>query len=175
MVWAENRQTTIDVDKVHSLLGIFNIYMPLIYNDSKENAMKRLRDEIDKASKGKSLSSITSTYKYQKAINKVGIKREDFSIAFSLADVSEIERFVARQEELAEMHRILNDDGSRRIVVLHDLGGIGKTQLSIAYAKRHKDSYSAIFWFNIKDEDSLRQSFTKAARQMLRDIPRPVD
>jgi hypothetical protein len=40
------------------------------------------------------------------------------------------------------------------------IGGIGKTQLTVAYAKRHKDNYSAIFWLNIKDEeDSLKQSF----------------
>ena len=70
-----------------------------------------------------------------------------------------------------EIHRTLSGDGSRRTVVLQGLGGIGKTQLSIAYAKRHKDSYSAIFWLNIKDEDSLKQSFAKAARQILREHP----
>ena len=29
------------------------------------------------------------------------------------------------------MHRTLNGDGSRRTVVLHGLGGIGKTQLTV--------------------------------------------
>ena len=70
-----------------------------------------------------------------------------------------------------EIHRALSGDGSRRTVVLHGLGGIGKTQLSIAYAKRHKDSYSAIFWLNIKDKDSLKQSFARVARQILREYP----
>jgi hypothetical protein len=69
------------------------------------------------------------------------------------------------------MHRTLSSDGSRRIVILHGLGGIGKTQLSVAYAKRYKDSYSAIFWLNIKDEDSLKQSFATVARQILREYP----
>jgi hypothetical protein len=78
---------------------------------------------------------------------------------------------VAREEELAEVHSKLNGDGSRRTVVLHGLGGIGKTQLTVAYAKRHKDSYSAIFWLNIKDVDSLKQSFAKVARQILREHP----
>jgi hypothetical protein len=70
-----------------------------------------------------------------------------------------------------EIHRTLSSDGSRRTVVLHGLGGIGKTQLSVAYAKRHRDSYSAIFWLNIKDENSLKQSFVKVARQILREHP----
>ena len=69
------------------------------------------------------------------------------------------------------MHRRLRSDGSRRTVVLHGLGGIGKTQLSIAYAKRRGDGCSAIFWLNIKDEDSLKQSFAKIARQILRQHP----
>jgi hypothetical protein len=48
---------------------------------------------------------------------------------------------------------------------------IGKTQLSVEYTKRHKDNYSAIFWLNIKDEDSLKQSFATVARQILREHP----
>ncbi|KAH9203501.1 P-loop containing nucleoside triphosphate hydrolase protein, partial [Leptodontidium sp. 2 PMI_412] len=118
------------------------------YSEGKDKAMKRLREEIDKASKG--------------------FKREDFSVPFSLSDVSDVEHFVARKTELVEIHKALSGDGSRRLVVLHGLGGIGKTQLSAAYAKQHKDSYSAIFWLNIKDEDSLKQSFIKVAKQISR-------
>ncbi|RDW69390.1 hypothetical protein BP6252_08410 [Coleophoma cylindrospora] len=151
MSWAEIRQTTRDEDKAYSLLGISNVYMPLIYSEGRENAMKRLREEIDKVSKGS--------------------QREDFSITFSLDNVIGIENFVARETELVEMHRHLCGDGSRRTVILHGLGGIGKTQLTIAYAKRHKDNYSAIFWLNIKDEDSLKQSFAKVARQISRQHP----
>src|ERR1700684_1605649 len=102
----------------------------------------------------------------RKILIRIGINREDFSVSFSLSDVPEIEQFVAREEELTEIHRTLRGDGSRRTVVLHGLGGIGKTQLSIAYAKRHKDNYSAVFWLNIKDEDSLKQSFAKAAKKI---------
>jgi hypothetical protein len=100
-----------------------------------------------------------------------GIKREDFSVAFSLANIADIEYFVAREAELAEMQARLRSDGSRRIVVLYGLGGIGKTQLSVMYAKRHKESYSAIFWLNIKDEDTLKRSFLRIARQISREYP----
>jgi hypothetical protein len=54
------------------------------------------------------------------------------------------------------------------------LGGIGKTQLAIAYAKQHKDNYSSIFWLNIKDEDTLKQSFAKVARQISRQYPSAI-
>jgi hypothetical protein len=107
----------------------------------------------------------------RKLLTGIGIRHKDFSVAFSLSDVSEIEHFVAREEEIAEMHKTLSSDGSRRTIVLHGLGGIGKTSLACQYAKRYKDSYSAVFWLNIKDKDSLKQSFAKVAKQILREHP----
>jgi len=41
--WAVNRQTTRKEDKAYSLLGIFDIYMPLIYGEGEKNAFKRLK------------------------------------------------------------------------------------------------------------------------------------
>ena len=175
MSWAASRKTYRQEDKAYSMLGIFNVSMPVIYGEGEEKALERLREEIDKRSKGTSFSSITSNMKWNLGIGKPltlsGSKREDFSVVFSLSDISHVERFVARETELVEMHRELSGDGSRRTVILHGLGGIGKTQLSVAYARRHKDSYSAIFWLNIKDENSLKQSFAKVARQILREYP----
>jgi hypothetical protein len=54
MLWAGRRQTTREEDKAYSLLGIFDVYMPLIYSEGRERVLKRLREEIDKALKGKS-------------------------------------------------------------------------------------------------------------------------
>ena len=42
--WAENRQTTREEDGAYCLLGIFGVYLPLIYGEGKENALDRLRD-----------------------------------------------------------------------------------------------------------------------------------
>jgi hypothetical protein len=52
MSWAECRETSRPEDKAYSLLGIFDVNMPLIYSEGKEKAMQRLREEIEKASKG---------------------------------------------------------------------------------------------------------------------------
>lgn len=66
------------------------------------------------------------------------------------------------------MRKALIGDGARKSVTIHGLGGIGKTQLAIAYATRHRNDYSAIFWTNAKDEDSLKLSFAKIAKQIVR-------
>jgi len=62
MSWAEQRKTTCEEDKAYSLLGIFDISIPVIYGEGREKALKRLREEIDKASKGKSFSFITTSH-----------------------------------------------------------------------------------------------------------------
>jgi hypothetical protein len=36
------------------------------------------------------------------------------------------------------------------------LGGIGKTQLSIQFAKWFGETYSTVFWLNANDENTLK-------------------
>jgi hypothetical protein len=48
MSWAKDRQTKREEDKAYALLGIFGIYMPLIYGEGMESAIGRLHEEIDK-------------------------------------------------------------------------------------------------------------------------------
>ncbi|KAH9204386.1 hypothetical protein DL95DRAFT_471533, partial [Leptodontidium sp. 2 PMI_412] len=45
--WAASRRTLRPEDKVYSLLGIFDVNMPLIYGEGYDKALKRLRKEID--------------------------------------------------------------------------------------------------------------------------------
>ena len=49
--WAQNRHTTRDEDWAYSLLGIFNISMPLIYGEGRDRAVTRLKKEIHESSK----------------------------------------------------------------------------------------------------------------------------
>ena len=48
MSWAADRQTTKEEDKAYSLLGIFEVHMPLIYGEGQRNSFRRLREEIEK-------------------------------------------------------------------------------------------------------------------------------
>lgn len=49
--WAESRQTKREEDKAYSLLGIFDISMPLLYGEGAEKAFERLREELFKCSR----------------------------------------------------------------------------------------------------------------------------
>jgi Heterokaryon incompatibility protein (HET) len=49
--WTEARQTKLEEDLAYSLLGIFDVSMPLHYGEGQVSAFKRLRNEIDKLEK----------------------------------------------------------------------------------------------------------------------------
>ena len=87
---------------------------------------------------------------------------------FSLAAAPEIDYFVGRASNLASIESVLLPftAAERKVVVLHGLGGIGKSQLAIEFAKKHRDDYSAILWLNGKTEDTLKQSFATNARRL---------
>ncbi|CAH0021637.1 unnamed protein product [Clonostachys rhizophaga] len=95
------------------------------------------------------------------------IHGDEFSLPLSLAGVCEAVRLIARKPELKQLHDLLSKAEARRIAILHGLGGVGKTQLSVAYVKSYEQHYSAVIWLNAKDEISLRQSFSQTAERIL--------
>nr|POF13766.1 vegetative incompatibility protein het-e-1 [Quercus suber] len=147
--WQSGRETREEEDVAYSMFGLLDVSMPVLYGEGRARARERLEAAISSARRG--------------------VHHEDFSLAFSLGETIETQHFVARQDELREMRVNLSSDGSRKTVVLHGLGGIGKTQLAIAYAMRHRGDYSAVFWLNVKDEDSVKSGFSRMARQILRE------
>jgi hypothetical protein len=50
MSWAETRETIREEDAAYSLLGIFDVHMPLIYGEGRRNAFIRLQREIQESS-----------------------------------------------------------------------------------------------------------------------------
>jgi hypothetical protein len=104
-------------------------------------------------------------------LTNTGVDFEQFAVGLNLASFPEATQFVAREKELSKMYELLQDRSSRSCVILHGLGGMGKTQLAITYARRHKEKYTAIFWLNTNDEDSLKLSFRDVAQQVLRYHP----
>ena len=87
---------------------------------------------------------------------------------FSLIAAPEIDYFVGRASDLSSIESVLLPftTPKRKIAVLHGLGGMGKSQLAIEFAKRHRSDYTAVFWLNAKTEDTLKRSFAANAGQL---------
>ena len=60
------------------------------------------------------------------------------------------EQFVDREEELADIHRQLSSGSGR--VLLHGMGGLGKTTLARTYAARFAEAYDTVVWLNVRQD-----------------------
>ena len=58
MSWAANRTTTLREDKVYCLLGIFKVFLPLIYGEGEDYAATRLREEIQRRQEGRGVARL---------------------------------------------------------------------------------------------------------------------
>jgi hypothetical protein len=54
--WSANRTTTFKEDRVYCLLGIFGVFLPLIYGEGEAHAIQRLTEEILKQQTGRRFS-----------------------------------------------------------------------------------------------------------------------
>jgi hypothetical protein len=55
--WAEGRETKREEDAAYSLLGIFDVYMPLIYGEGRQRAFRRLLKELSELEQQSSWST----------------------------------------------------------------------------------------------------------------------
>ena len=63
MSWAENRITKREEDSAYSLMGIFDVHMPLIYGEGQKKAFDRLKREINAAQLQQSNSNLSDIVK----------------------------------------------------------------------------------------------------------------
>ena len=90
---------------------------------------------------------------------------EMYRIGLDLRRLPVIDYFVDRPQEMAKLEQILALDYShrRKTCVLVGLGGIGKTQLSLEFARRHSEKFSAVLWLCASSRHDLVRGFADAA------------
>jgi hypothetical protein len=54
-----------------------------------------------------------------------------------------------------------------KVAVVHGMGGIGKTQLVVEFARRHGSRFSGVFWLGGSLAASVKQSFVDMAQRLL--------
>ena len=74
----------------------------------------------------------------------------------SIVDASEfyaVPSFSGRDDELATVHAALKTDGAA--VLVHGLGGVGKSSIAREYGWRNRDAYSVVWWLNAQTEGGI--------------------
>jgi hypothetical protein len=157
--WAKNRQTTRGEDKAYCLLGIFGIFMPLMYGEGKDHAFKRLRDEIDKATESlpeRYLSMLPT------AEGASFDSHMDEHNSTCLPDT--------RTELLHHIHGWANDKNSKPIFWLNGAAGTGKSTIARTVARAFADQQQlgASFFFKRGEGErgNATRFFTTIATQL---------
>ena len=74
--------------------------------------------------------------------------------------------FLGRDDELAQVHRHLQGSHATTLSqpqAISGLGGIGKTQIAVEFAYRHRHEYQRIFWVRADTRESLVSSYISIA------------
>ena len=85
--------------------------------------------------------------------------------------VAQNQRFFGRGDILRRIEEHLTpDDTSSRLasIAIHGLGGVGKTQIALAYAYQKLDTVDAVFWISAEDEYTVEQDFSRVALDALK-------
>lgn len=98
-----------------------------------------------------------------KAITENRVPFHEFQAPIKLP-FPQLSTFTGREEILTSMVELLNpliqEKGrpSRRTVVLHGMGGIGKSQVALEYVYRNKERYSSVYWIDATNSDIINAS-----------------
>jgi hypothetical protein len=101
-------------------------------------------------------------------VNMTVLNSQSFKVDFELPRYV-VPYFVPRPHEFSQIMTFLAPGQAserRRIFILHGLGGTGKTQLMLEFARSHSTDYTARFWLDGTTEDRLIQSLLKAASRI---------
>lgn len=163
--WAENRQTKRKEDKAYSLLGIFAIFMPLMYGEG-DHAFARLQKEINrKHAENATLDYLT--FKLPTAPQAAFNSFDNQHGATCLADT--------RVELLQEITEWADGLDRRCIFWLNGMAGTGKSTVARTIARIYHDrgNLGASFFFSRRGGDVglADKLFTTLASQLAMKIP----
>ena len=98
----------------------------------------------------------------REAVEEVPVKAAHFTVPFIRNP-----DFVGREDDLERLHQALMGEGpvGIRPAGLTGMAGIGKTQLAVEYAFRHRDAYpGGVFWINAAEP--LAQGFAQLGKRL---------
>lgn len=106
-------------------------------------------------------------YIKQGGLSALGVSKH--KIDFSLWGVPVVNQFVARDGEMQALEKLLLNTplttSCRKVVAVYGLGGIGKMQLVVEFARKYQNRFSAVFWLDGSSEASPKQSFVNMVQR----------
>ena len=142
-------------------------------NDKLQQALEKIYKNVDSL-------TLHQTDRILEGVSKLSVAPATpsnlFGVCLGRAPQVAADDFIGRTKELQQLRDWLSPKSQpnrQRIVSIVGLGGLGKTQLSLAHARACRDDYSSVFWVNAKDETSLRQSMADWSAMIFPELASP--
>jgi hypothetical protein len=155
MSWAKNRMTTREEDAAYSLLGIFEIFMPLIYGEGRHSALDRLQKEVNSELK-LPIASGSSFDSYLEERNATCLEN-------------------TRVELQKDIMAWVDDKKGEQVFWLNGMAGTGKSTISrtVARSLARRGQLGASFFFKKGEGErgGVARFFTTIAADLARQVP----
>ncbi|KAI0577124.1 Ankyrin repeat protein [Pyrenophora tritici-repentis] len=186
MTWAKRRTTTRKEDAVYSLLGIFDIQMPLLYGEGEEKTRRRLHKEIREFSTDTLMDTKDLAREVQ--ISKIHrwLSPPDPSVSYQKA-LRQRQHGTGLWFLCGEQYKIWKTSAAS-LLWLYGIPGCGKTILGsttlqdlLQYCDHHTGNIVAYFYFDFSDvqkqneEWMLRSLFCQLLRHTEGSSPKVED
>jgi hypothetical protein len=104
MSWADRRETKREEDAAYSLLGIFDIHIPLLYGEGRKKAFIRLQKEIEQSLRDEppALSrplSVRELKRNREPFSAVPLGRDTGAVDYSVALVTHLYEVIHQQQD----------------------------------------------------------------------------
>ena len=102
---------------------------------------------------------------------------KSFGVCLGQAPQIAADAFIGRTKELQQLRDWLSPKSQpdrQRIISIVGMGGMGKTQLSLAHTRDCAEDYSSVFWVTAKDETSLRHNIADLSTVIFHDSAGPA-
>jgi NB-ARC domain/N-terminal domain on NACHT_NTPase and P-loop NTPases len=135
------------IEKIRQNLNILSFYQQAAHSDDIERIRKLIHQNL-----------------ISKSAEDVRTMQQKMGLILGTAPVLDPDYFIGREAELADLDRYLSprvNANAQRIVSIVGIGGVGKTQLSLAYARKYAHQFTSIFWLDAGEVSDVRQSMIR--------------
>lgn len=105
-------------------------------------------------------------------LRSLGTLPSDLTI-LDAEELRPVASFSGREEELAALGTALSQEGG--IVVIHGLGGVGKSSVAREYAWRNREQYSIVWWLGAQTENGIIDGLLRLGAMFERDLDQLAD
>jgi tetratricopeptide (TPR) repeat protein len=105
-------------------------------------------------------------------LRSLGTLPSDLSI-IDTTQFRSVASFGGRDQELGAVHAALANEAA--IVIVHGLGGVGKSSIAREYGWRNRDDYSVVWWLNAQTEDGMIEGLLRLGAMFLHGLDQLAD